>query len=75
MVGYLMLNPFYTYKQLYFKQLSLEQVHCLVPFNPLIGLYQVLILRARMDLEEMAKKGYSAFTKALALLEPHYQIV
>ena len=28
-VGYLMPNPFYTYKQFYFKQFSLAQVHSL----------------------------------------------
>ena len=25
-IGYLMLNPFYTYKQFYFKQINLELV-------------------------------------------------
>ena len=37
--------------------------------------YQVLPLRVRVDLGEMAIKGYSAFSKAPALLEPHHQIV
>ena len=37
--------------------------------------YQVLPLRARVDLGAMAMKGYSAFPKAPALLEPHHQIV
>ena len=31
----------------------------------------MLRLKARADLEVMAMKGYSAFTKALTLLEPH----
>ena len=45
----------------------------LVPF--IIGPYQVLPLRARVNLGTMAMKGYSAFPKAPALLEPHHQIV
>ena len=32
-------------------------------------------LRAKVDLGAMAMKGYSAFPKALTLLEPHHQIV
>ena len=47
----------------------------LVLFNPYIGPYQVLPLQARVDLGAMAMKGYSAFPKAPALLEPHHQIV
>ena len=47
----------------------------LVLFNPYIGPYQVLPCRARVDLGTMAIEGYSAFPKALALLEPHHQIV
>ena len=47
----------------------------LVLFNPKIGPYQVLPLKARGDLGAMAMKGYSAFPKAPALLEPHHQIV
>ena len=35
----------------------------------------MLPLRARVDLRAMAMKGYSAFPKAPALLEPHHQIV
>ena len=34
----------------------------------------MLPLRARVDLGAMAIKGYSAFPKAPALLEPHHQI-
>ena len=41
----------------------------------MIGTYQVLPLRARVDFKAMAMKEYSAFPKAPALLEPHYQIV
>ncbi len=47
----------------------------LVLFNPLIGPPQVLPPRARMDHGAMAMKGYTVFPKALALLEPHHQIV
>ena len=36
----------------------------LVLFNPSIGPYQVLPLRARVDLGAMAIEGYSAFPKA-----------
>ena len=49
--------------------------HGLILFNPLTGPYQVLPLQARMDLGAMAIKGYSAFPKASALLEPQHQIV
>ena len=35
----------------------------------------MLPLRARVDRVAMARKGYSAFPKAPALLEPHDQIV
>ena len=35
----------------------------------------MLPLPARMDLWAMTRKKYSAFPKAQALLEPHYQIV
>ena len=44
-------------------------------FCPLIGPYQVVPLRARVDLETMAMKGYSTFPKTLVLLEPHPHIV
>ena len=60
----------------YFKLFSLPQTinfrisMLLVLFNPQIGPYQVLPLRARVDLGAMAMKGYSAFPKAPALLEP-----
>ena len=47
----------------------------LVLFNPYIGPYQVLPRRAKVDLGAMVMKGYSAFLKAPALLEPHDQIV
>ena len=41
----------------------------------MIGPYQVLRRRARVDLEAMAIKGYSVFPKAPALLGPHHQTV
>ena len=47
----------------------------LVLFNPLIGPYQVLQFRARVDSGVMKMKGCSAFSKALASLEHHHQIV
>ena len=47
----------------------------LVIFNPQIGPYQVLPFQARVDLGAMTMKGYSAFSKAPASLEPHHQIV
>ena len=62
-------------KQSYFKRFSQAKVYSSVLFDPLIGSYQVLPLRARMDLEVMAMKEYSAFPNASALLEPHQQIV
>ena len=43
----------------------------LVLFNP-VRCYHY---GARVDLGAMAMKGYSAFPKAPALLEPHHQIV
>ena len=46
-----------------------------VLFDPQIGPFQVLPLRARVDLGVMAIKRYSTFPKAPALLEPHHQIV
>ena len=47
----------------------------LVLSNPSIESYQVLPLWARVDLGAMAMKGYTAFAKAPAVLEPHHQIV
>ena len=46
-----------------------------VLFDPWIGPFQVLPLRARVDLGAMAMKGYTAFPKAPALLKPHHQFV
>ena len=46
----------------------------LVLLNPLIGPYQVLPRWAIVDLGPMAMKGCTAFPKAPASLEPHYQI-
>ena len=64
--------------QFYFKQFSLGyvQFECKTfLFDPLIGFSQVLLLRAGVDLEAMAMKGYSAFPKAPALLKPPHEIV
>ena len=41
----------------------------------MIGSYQVLPFRAKVDLGAMAVKGGSTFPKALESLEPHHQIV
>ena len=46
-----------------------------VLFEPLIGRYQVLLLRLRVDLGAMVMEGYSAFLKTSALLKPHRQSV
>ena len=40
-----------------------------------MGPYRSLPLRARVDLGVMIIKGYFAFSKAIALLKPHHQIV
>ena len=37
--------------------------------------YQMLPLQARVDLEAMTMKWYSAFPKAPVLPKPHYQII
>ena len=62
-------------KQFYFQQFSLAQLHSLVLFDLEIRLYQVLPLQVRVDLGSMGMKEYSAFAKALALLELHHYIV
>ena len=40
-------------------------------FDIKIGFYQLLPLQARVDLGVIAVKGYSAFPKVPALVEPH----
>ena len=45
-----------------------------VLFNPLIGLYQVLPLRIKVDVGAMSMKGYSTFPKVPILLESHHLI-
>ena len=57
------------------KQFSLASVRRLFLFDSLIGSYQRLPLRDRVDLEVMAVKEYSKFPKAPAFLEPSHQIV
>ena len=47
----------------------------LVLFNPYIWSYQVLPLRAKVNLGAMAMKRCSIFPKAPTSLEPHHQIV
>ena len=41
----------------------------------MLGPYQVLPFRIRVDQGAMAMKGCSVFPKYLVSLEPHYQIV
>ena len=77
-----------VYKEFHFKLFSLAKIRSLKCQNSSISSnlvqhnyrfffypYQVLPLWARVDPEAMAMKGYSAFPKAPALLEPHHQIV
>ena len=54
---------------------SVYHKYAVSSIQPIDKRYQVLPLRARVDLGAMAMKGYSAFPKAPALLEPHHQIV
>ena len=42
---------------------------------PIIRNYHLLLLWARVDLGSMELKGYSAFPKAPAIMEPHHHIV
>ena len=60
------------YYQLFLQQFNLAEVHSLVLFNSLIGTNQMFSLRARVNLETISMKGYSGFSKAAALLEPHH---
>ena len=53
----------FTYKQFYFKQFSLAEAHSLVLFDLEIAPYQVISLRARVDLGTMAMKGTFHFPK------------
>ena len=57
------------------KQFYSKQVHSLVLFDLEIGPYQVLPLRARVDLGAMSMKRYSTFLKVPVLLESHHQSV
>ena len=41
--------------------------HQTVPFDPLMGSYQVLLLRVRVDMGAMAMKGYCTFFKTTGL--------
>ena len=68
-----MSTELYYQKQFYFKKFSLEKERSLVLFESEIEPYQVLLGQARVNLGAMAMKGYFAFYKAPALLEPHHQ--
>ena len=75
------LSKTFLFQAIQFSQTNLIQIiqftisKKFVLFNPQIGPYQVLPLRARVDLGSMAKKGCSAFHKPPASLEPYHQIV
>ena len=71
---YSFLITHWNVKAVNFKQFTLVYVHNLVLFAPQIWLYQVLPLRARADLGEMAVKVHPEFPKAPSLLQPHHQI-
>ena len=43
-------------------------------FDHVIGIYQVLLHKARVDLEPIVMKKYITFTKTLGL-EPHHLII
>ena len=61
-------------KQFYFKQFSLVSAQ----FSYIWPIDRTLLdatLRAKLHLGAMAIKGYSAFPKAPALLEPDHQII
>ena len=62
---------FYQYD---FTSHLLTQFKCqTVLFDQLIGNYQVLLLRVRVNMGAMAMKGYIIFSKAVSL-KPHHQI-
>ena len=65
-------------KQFYFKQFNLAYHLFALSLNGqtvLFDSFQVFLLQVTVDLRAMAMKGYAAFLKALALLEPHHHIV
>ena len=62
-------------KQFYFKECIWASVDSLVQFQPRIRPNPMLPQRAIVDLGARSMKGYSAFPKAPALLEPQHQIV
>ena len=69
-------NSFIPNKSIYHKSFVCTQFKCqTVLVDPLIGPDQVLPFQVRIDLGVTAMKGYSTFSNALALLEPHHQIV
>ena len=69
----------FVYKQLNVKTVLFQTIQFSIStqFSSIwpIGPYQVLQLRDRVDLGAMVMKGYSAFSKAPVLVEPHHQIV
>ena len=83
-VSYLMPNTFLYIKTVLFQTIQFKkstQFECqkqfyfaLVQFDTKTGHYQVLRLRARVDLGAVAMNVYFTFPKAPTLLEPHHQI-
>ena len=65
------LTPFLCKEWVIFQTIQFSISMLLILLEP----YQVLPLRARVDLGAMAIKGYSVFPKAPALLGPRHQIV
>ena len=61
-------------KEFYFKRFNLTFKCHIVSFYPKIEPFQVLLLWVRVDLRAMAKKGYTAFPKTIALVLPDHQI-
>ena len=66
-VGYLMPNPFLYISTVLFQTIQFSVTTLFSSINPKIVPYQVLALRARVDLGAIALKRYSAFPNAPAL--------
>ena len=62
-------------KQFYLEQFCIVLIDNLVLLDTQIRPIQDIQLRVRVELGEMAMKGYGSLFKAPALLEPHHQII
>ena len=73
--GYLMPNPFYTYRQFYFKQVSLTSVHCLNVKTSSISSYLVkvkwfqVLLRITSNLNEYQSFIYTQLNVKTVLFQ------